>query len=70
MAPLKSCLRRHWLKGCLGDALNAVLCGAGHNLRMILKAIRLFYAWIISLLIAGMEPSSSQNTVPQRFAAH
>lgn len=63
-------LRRHWLKGCLGDALNAVLCGAGHNLRMILKAIRLFYAWIITLLIAEMEPSSSRNTVPQRFAAH
>ena len=40
-------LRRNWLKGSLGDALNAVLCGAGHNLRMILRAIRLFYAWIL-----------------------
>jgi IS5 family transposase len=40
-------LRRNWLKGSLGDALNAVLCGAGHNLRMILKAIRLFYVWIL-----------------------
>lgn len=35
-------LRRNWLKGSLGDALNAVLCGAGYNLRMILRAIRLF----------------------------
>ena len=35
-------LRRNWLKGTLGNALNAVLCGAGHNLRMILRAIRLF----------------------------
>ena len=26
-------LRRNWLKGSLGDALHAVLCGAGHNLR-------------------------------------
>lgn len=36
-------LRRNWLKGELGDALHAMLCGAGHNLRMILRAIRLFY---------------------------
>jgi IS5 family transposase len=35
-------LRRNWLKGALGDALHAMLCGAGHNLRMILRAIRLF----------------------------
>ena len=40
-------LRRNWLKGSLGDALNAVLCGAGHNLRVILRAIRLFYVWIL-----------------------
>jgi IS5 family transposase len=36
-------LGRNWLKGSLGDALHAILCGAGHNLRMILRAIRLFY---------------------------
>lgn len=36
-------LGRNWLKGALGDALHAMLCGAGHNLRMILRAIRLFY---------------------------
>ena len=36
-------LRRNWLKGALGDALHAMLCGAGHNLRMILRALQLFY---------------------------
>ncbi len=36
-------LGRNWLKGMLGDAMHAMLCGAGHNLRMILRAIRLFY---------------------------
>lgn len=36
-------LGRNWLQGELGDALHAMLCGAGHNLRMILRAIRLFY---------------------------
>ena len=35
-------LGRNWLKGVEGDAIHAVLCGAGHNLRMILRAIRLF----------------------------
>jgi len=32
-------LRQNWLKGSLGNALNAVLCGAGHNLRMILRIL-------------------------------
>lgn len=35
-------LRRNWLKGSIGDAIHAVLCGAGQNLRMILRAIRFF----------------------------
>ncbi len=40
-------LGKNWLKGVLGDALNAVLFAAGHNFRMILKALRLFYAlWV------------------------
>lgn len=30
-----------WLKGALGDAMHAVLCGASHNLRMILRKPRL-----------------------------
>lgn len=33
-------LARHYLKGELGDRINAVLCGVGQNLRMILKAFR------------------------------
>ena len=45
-------LRRNWLKGTLGDALHAVLCGAGHNLRMILRAIRLFFNLFLALLIS------------------
>lgn len=39
-------LRRNWLKGSLGDALHAVLCGAGHNLRMILRALRLYFTFL------------------------
>ena len=39
-------LGRNPLKGALGDALHAVLCGAGHNIRMILRKLRLFCAHI------------------------
>jgi len=39
-------LGRNWLKGTLGDRLHAVLCGAGHNLRMILRKLRLLFAMI------------------------
>ncbi len=53
-------LARNPLKGALGDALHAVMCGAGHNLRLILAALRLCCArfWlsvqeIITALIAA-----------------
>jgi IS5 family transposase len=37
-------LGRNPLKGALGDAIHAVMCGAGHNLRLILAALRRFCA--------------------------
>lgn len=43
-------LRRNWLKGTDGDAFNALLCGCGHNLRMILRKLRLFFAFIAAWL--------------------
>ena len=43
-------LNRNWLKGEVGDAIHAVLCGAGHNLRMILRAIRLFCVLVMAVL--------------------
>jgi IS5 family transposase len=56
-------LRRNWLKGSLGDALHAVLCGAGHNLRMILKKLRLLFGQILAACLpvsaqcsAGSDP--------------
>ena len=33
-------LRRNWLQGTEGDAFHAILCGCGHNLRMILRKLR------------------------------
>ncbi|MGF6292594.1 IS5 family transposase [Paraburkholderia youngii] len=43
-------LDRNWLKGALGDAMHAVMCGAGHNLRMILRKLRLLCAFILTAL--------------------
>lgn len=41
-------LRRNWFKGTDGDAFNALLCGCGDNLRMILRKLRLFFAFIVA----------------------
>ena len=32
-------LDRNFLKGILGDKLNAILCGIGHNLRLIIRKL-------------------------------
>ena len=44
-------LDRNWLKGALGDAMHAILCGAGHNLRMILAHLRVLYAALVAQLL-------------------
>lgn len=43
-------LGRNWLKGSLGDAMHALLCGAGHNLRMILAHLRVLYFALVGLV--------------------
>ncbi|AOJ14703.1 transposase [Burkholderia vietnamiensis] len=48
-------LDRNWLKGTLADAIHAALCVAGHNLRMILRKLRLFtLRFLPSCSIAGL----------------
>jgi transposase, IS5 family len=58
-------LGRNFLKGELGDAMNALLCGAGHNLRKILNQLRLFCAHrhldSMTLLDALFLPRSSHS---------
>lgn len=46
-------LGRNFLKGTKGDAMNAILCGAGHNLRKILARIRLLCLDIWRLRMLG-----------------
>jgi len=40
-------MRRCWLAGEHGDARHTILCASGHNLRFLMRAIRLFCAWIL-----------------------
>ncbi len=44
-------------------ALHAVLCGAGRNLRMILRDIRLFYVWI--LYVSMSNTNRRQSPYPE-----
>ena len=59
-------LRRNWLKGADGDAFNALLCGCGHNLRMILRKLRLFFAFIAAWL-ASLHSTSGACMAPTRL---
>ena len=47
-------LDRNPLKGALGDALHAVLCGAGHNIRLLMKRLRLLWPEIMDWLRAEL----------------
>lgn len=55
-------LGRNPLKGALGDALHAVLCGAGHNLRLLIRKLRLLCAQIREIWLALMDPFGRENT--------
>ena len=46
-------LARNPLKGALGDALHAALCGAGHNIRLLLKKLRLLFTFIVWAISGG-----------------
>ena len=53
-------LARNWLKGSDGDAIHAVLCGAGHNLRLILAHLRVLLLALI--VLAGYARNSLRAT--------
>ena len=42
--------KRNHLAGAAGDAINAVLALAGHNLRLLLAWLRMLCAWILAAL--------------------
>ena len=57
-------LDRNWLKGALGDAMHAVMCRVGHNLRMILAHLRvLLLAFIGPIAIAAIALQMPSRTM-------
>ena len=44
---------RNYLKGSGGDAMNAILAAAGHNLRLILRKLRLSWLCFLRALLEG-----------------
>jgi IS5 family transposase len=52
-------LDRNFLKGRLGDQINAVMSAVGYNLRLILKWLRNLLRKIIAAICAAITPFSS-----------
>ena len=63
---------RCWLQGALGDALHALSCAAGYNIRWLLRAIARLGLKVVFLrlfLSAMMMPNKVKSTYVQRVAA-
>jgi transposase, IS5 family len=54
-------LGRNHLLGAAGDAINALLVAAGHNLRLILNWLRLCMAWFLAVLMGSCAQSDTSN---------
>lgn len=56
-------LDRNFLLGHAGDAINALLVAAGHNLRLILTVLALWLAWCLQAL----QPETAKSDLPPVF---
>ena len=57
-------LDRCWLKGALGDALHAISCAAGYNLRWLLRAVARLgigpaFLWLLQMALWAVRPRSA-----------
>lgn len=65
-------LARCPLKGLRGDAIFAVLCGCGHNLRKILNHIRKLFAFLLVMIakaLSELVAIKPENRHPPQIAA-
>ena len=62
-------LGRNYLLGAAGDAINALLVAAGHNLRLILNWLRLFVAWLLAALMSSSAPPDTAHEPWNAIAA-
>ena len=57
-------LERNRLAGARGDAINAVLVGAGHNIRLLLAWLRVLLRLMLAVLTAEIEAHASPLSEP------
>ena len=62
-------LGRNHLLGQDGDKINALLAAAGHNLRLILRALAFVFAKIIAAFLRGLAKVNTSPTSPSRQTA-
>lgn len=55
---------RNSLAGTLGDAINAILVGAGHNIRLLLAWLRVLLRLLLLDLAADIEADVSRQSSP------
>jgi len=54
----------NWLKGTSGDAMHAILCAAGQNLRLLLRAIVVFLRLNAQTLLAWLRSVCWSRWIP------
>lgn len=57
-------LGRNWLRGSQGDALNAMLCSVGHNLRKILAHLRRLFVYVWAWALAALRSNAADASAP------
>lgn len=57
-------LGRNYLKGAVGNCLNALLCAIGHNLRMVLRKITSLFVLILHILLEIMPAKNNPKYQP------
>ena len=56
-------MRRCRLKGALGDAMHALLCAAGYNLRWLMRWIIAFVAVTVASMSALLASATCKSTL-------
>ena len=60
-------LGRNFLLGTAGDAINAVLAGAGHNLRLLRRWLAELLVLVVSWLVAILAPPGRASATRTAF---
>ena len=58
-------LDRNFLLGQAGDAINALLAAAGHNLRLVLTTLALWLAFLLAATAKAIANSNTSTAVPR-----